>query len=132
MRNDRPFFTSLRDAPRKRLRSDRGETIRIVDEELGPARNVDVHMNILRAGSGPGPFHFHAEAENVYIVLDGAIEVRFADEIRRLGEGEALLIPPGVPHGTSNPGSDDARFIEIYAPAGLDFHVLEEIGEMEE
>ena len=42
-------------------------------------------------------------------------------------EGEdVLFIPPGVVHRTSNPGEEVARFIEIYAPAGKDFHVVGE------
>jgi len=71
METRRPFFTSLGTAPRRPLRNDRGESLRLVDEELGGARNVDIHVNYLAPDSGPGPNHYHEQAENAYIVLSG-------------------------------------------------------------
>jgi mannose-6-phosphate isomerase-like protein (cupin superfamily) len=121
-----PFFTSLGDAPRQALRADRGESLRLVDGEQGGARNVDVHVNYLAAGSGPGPRHYHQVAENIYIVLSGVIEVNIEGDISKLEADDVLLIPPGVVHSTSNPGPHTATFIEIYAPAGNDFHIVDE------
>lgn len=121
-----PFFTSLGDAPRRALRADRGESLRLVDEEQGGARNVDVHVNHLAAGSGPGPRHYHRVAENIYIVLSGVIEVDIEGDVSKLEADDVLFIPPGAVHSTSNPGPDTATFIEIYAPAGHDFYIVDE------
>ena len=121
-----PFLTSFESAPRRALRGDRGESLRLVDEGQGGARNVDVHVNHLAPGSGPGPRHYHREAENVYIVLSGVIEVDVEGAVATLEANDVLFIPPGVVHGTSNPGPDTAAFIEIYAPAGHDFHIVDE------
>ena len=121
-----PFLTSLGDAPRRALRADRGESLRLVDEEQGGAHNVDVHINYLAAGSGPGPRHYHRVAENVYIVLSGVIEVNVEGAVHTLEADDVLFIPPGAVHGTSNPGPHTAVFIEIYAPAGHDFHIVDE------
>jgi mannose-6-phosphate isomerase-like protein (cupin superfamily) len=98
----------------------------LVDEEHGGARNVDIHVNHLAAGSGPGPRHYHERAENVYVVLDGTIEVEIEGEVVTLAPDDVLFIPPGLIHATSNPGSEAATFIEIYAPAGRDFHIVDE------
>ncbi len=124
MQQREPYFTHLNEGPRKRLRGDRGESIRLVDQDLGPAQNVDVHLNTLEPGSGEGPLHYHERAENVYIVLAGEIEVRIGDSEYRLGPDDVLWIPPGLIHATSNPGSVPARFLEVYAPAGSDFHIV--------
>jgi mannose-6-phosphate isomerase-like protein (cupin superfamily) len=62
----------------------------------------------------------------VYIVLSGSIEVDIDEDTIALGADDVLFIPPGVVHATSNPGSDVAVFIEVYAPAGEDFHVVAE------
>lgn len=128
MEDRRVFATNLNAAPRRALRGDRGESIRLVDLENGPATNVDIHVNQLAPDSGPGPAHFHEQAENVYLVLDGCIDVLVGSELHRLEVDDVLLIPPGVVHQTSNPGDETARFIEVYAPAGDDFHIVGEPG----
>lgn len=120
------FETNLTTGPRRPLRLDRGETVRLVDEELGGARNIDIHLNYLHAGSGPGPRHYHERAENVYIVISGTIEVEVDGEIKTLEAEDVLFIAPKALHSTSNPGSDTAVFLEVYAPAGKDFHIVDE------
>lgn len=120
------FKTNMTTAPRRKLRRDRGETVRLVDEEYGNASNLDVHLNYLEPNSGPGPRHFHQRAENVYIVISGRIEVEVGGKITPLESEDVLLIPPGTVHNTSNPGSETAVFIEVYAPAGADFHIVED------
>lgn len=126
MEERRPFSANINQAPRQKLRGDRGESIRLVDQENGPASNVDLHVNYLAPGSGPGPAHFHEHAENVYVVLEGCLEVSVAGELHQLETDDVLFIPPGVVHQTSNPGEVTARFIEVYAPAGDDFHIVEQ------
>jgi mannose-6-phosphate isomerase-like protein (cupin superfamily) len=107
------------------LRYDRGSVEKIVDEELG-ARQVDLHVNRIRAGSPPGPYHFHTTSENVYLVLSGDVVVRIDGVDHRLAAGDAAFVPPGVPHSATNVGSADAELIEIYAPADVDFVEVDE------
>ena len=51
------------------------------------------------------------------VVIDGKTD--------RLQAGEVAFIPPGVPPAAGNGGTVPARFIEIYAPAGKDYHLYE-------
>lgn len=97
-----------------------------MDDENGGAEKVDIHVNHLKPDSGPGPRHYHEQAENVYIVLGGRLEVEIEGEVKSLQTNDVLFIPPGVIHSTSNPGPDTATFIEVYAPAGRDFHIVDE------
>lgn len=97
------------------LRYGRGFVDKIVGPETG-ASNVDLHVNRILAGSARGPYHLHPSAENVYLVLSGAIRVRIAGLDHDLGPGDAAFIPAGVPHSASNIGTVDAELIEIYAP----------------
>lgn len=114
----------IEDAPVKIMRWDRGKTLRLVDEADG-AKNVDVHINLINIDSGPGPTHYHAKAENIYIVLEGTVEAIVEGKTYRIGAGEVAFIPPGVHHAAGNGGDTVARVIEIYAPAGQDFHIVE-------
>lgn len=102
------------------LRYGRGRMIRLVDPAIG-AEQVDLHLNVILAGSAPGPYHMHTSAENVYHVIDGLVRIRIDGVDHDAGPGDTVFIPPGVPHSASNIGESDARLLEIYAPARVDF-----------
>jgi len=120
------FQLRLDEAPIKELRGERGISSSLIGPYVSGTTSIDLHRNILRPHSGPGPRHFHRQAENIYWVQEGSIEVRLDNRTVTLGPDEIILIPPGVVHGTSNPGESDAKFIEIYIPAGDDFHIVED------
>jgi mannose-6-phosphate isomerase-like protein (cupin superfamily) len=42
--------------------------------------------------------HFHRRSEEIYVVLEGDGELEIDGEIRRVGSGDAALIPPGAWH----------------------------------
>jgi quercetin dioxygenase-like cupin family protein len=44
------------------------------------------------------PFHLHRSEDEVFHVLDGEFRVRVQDQDHRLGAGDILLAPKGVPH----------------------------------
>ena len=102
------------------LRYGRGRMIRLVDAEIG-AELVDLHLNVILAGSAPGPYHLHPANENIYHVLDGRVRIRIDGIDHDAGPGDTVFIPPGVPHSATNIGDGDARLLEIYAPARVDF-----------
>ena len=102
------------------LRYGRGRMVRLVDADVG-AEKVDLHLNVILAGSAPGPYHLHTTAENVYHVLDGRVRIRIDGVDHDAGPGDTVFIPPGVPHSATNIGDGDARLLEIYAPAKVDF-----------
>jgi mannose-6-phosphate isomerase-like protein (cupin superfamily) len=115
---------NLADAPRRPMRFDRGTQIALIGEDTG-ARRVDVHINVLNVDSGPGPYHFHEHAENVYIVLEGELQVNVEGTQYVLRRDDVAFIPPGLKHSAGNAGTSPARVIEIYAPVGADFHFVE-------
>ncbi|MCG8505524.1 MAG: cupin domain-containing protein [Sphingomonadales bacterium] len=122
----KPFFIKIDDAPTGKLKFDRGWTRRLVNENTG-AKNVDVHINHINDDSGPGELHYHARTENVYIVLEGVLEVVVEGERHLLEPGWVGYIPPGAHHTAGSVGGRGVtKVIEIYAPAGHDFHVVEE------
>jgi mannose-6-phosphate isomerase-like protein (cupin superfamily) len=109
------------------LRYGRGQLIRLVDAEIG-ARSVDLHLNVITAGTAPGPYHLHSKAENVYHVLDGRVRIRIDGRDHDAEPGDTVFIPPGVPHSASNIGDGDARLLEIYAPIDVDFIEVDAVG----
>ena len=42
--------------------------------------------------------HYHARSEEIYLVVEGGGELEVDGEVRAVGAGDAILIPPGRPH----------------------------------
>jgi quercetin dioxygenase-like cupin family protein len=60
------------------------------------------------------PVHTHDE-EQVVVVLEGEIEFDVAGDVRTLGPGEAIHLPPHVPHGARTLDSSCSE-MDIFSP----------------
>jgi mannose-6-phosphate isomerase-like protein (cupin superfamily) len=69
--------------------------------------------------AGPRP-HIHHTHEELFYVLEGEFDFFVDGEIRRVGAGSFVNVPPGVMHDFRNPGTGPARWLGIASPAGLD------------
>lgn len=69
-------------------------------------------------GAAP-PLHVHTLEDEVWFVLNGAIELTAGDEVRVLGPGGFAYVPRGVAH-TFRIVSPEARWFGVGTPAGLD------------
>lgn len=116
-------LTSIAEAEQAVMRLGRGVTKHLVGPRNG-ARLVDMHINVLNQDSGMGPYHFHEHAENVYLVLEGVVHVVIDGSFHELKKDDVAFIPPGVPHAAGSSGHGQAVLLEIYAPAGRDFHIV--------
>ena len=121
----KPYFKKISEIPTRRMKLDRGELIPIADPERG-VKNADVHILLIKVGSDPGKLHYHERSENIYIVLEGTLEVVVEGERFMLGPDEVGFIPPGVKHAAGNGGDTMDKVIEIYSPPGPDFHIVDE------
>ena len=56
--------------------------------------------NELRLAKLQGDFawHSHAETDELFFVVKGAMGIEFRDGVRRLGEGEMIVVPRGTEH----------------------------------
>ncbi len=116
-------LTSISEAEQTVMRLGRGVTKHLVDGRIG-AEQVDMHINYLNHDSGMGPYHFHRNAENIYLVLEGAVQLMIDGVTHQLEKDDVAFIPPGVPHAAGSAGGKPAVMLEIYAPAGDDFHIV--------
>jgi quercetin dioxygenase-like cupin family protein len=76
---------------------------------------IDMHVP---PGGGPPP-HRH-DFEEMFSVLDGAIEVTFRGETMTLRAGETINVPANAPHGFRNLADAPSRLLCLCAPAGQD------------
>jgi mannose-6-phosphate isomerase-like protein (cupin superfamily) len=58
-------------------------------------------QSLAEASLGPGQAtrrHYHARSEEIYLIVEGAGELEIDGEVRSVGPGDAILIPPGAWH----------------------------------
>src|SRR5690349_6999680 len=66
----------------------------------GPEQGVacSASLSIIEPGAG-APTHFHNTADEVIIVLEGALEMWVGEDRQVVGAGHTVSLPAGVPHG---------------------------------
>ena len=90
------------------------------------AANFSAGMITLEPNGGQTPWH-NQEQEEVYLVLEGSVEMCLGEERKILTQGQAVYIPSKVFHQISNIGKSYAKFLYIYGPAGDVAHWRQEL-----
>jgi mannose-6-phosphate isomerase-like protein (cupin superfamily) len=78
------------------------------------AQMNDYHFKLVKV-EGEFIWHSHADTDEVFIVLDGQLTIRFRDGEVILRSGEMFVIPEGVEH---KPFADRECRIMLVEPAG--------------
>lgn len=60
--------------------------------------------------------HRHPQTEEIYYILEGRGEMELDGQRRLVQPGDAIAIPPGVPHQISNAGEITLKFLCCCAP----------------
>jgi len=60
--------------------------------------------------------HVHADQDKLYYVLEGSGEAMVGEETHKVGEGDLVLAPAGVPHGLRNTGLAPMTVLVVFAP----------------
>jgi mannose-6-phosphate isomerase-like protein (cupin superfamily) len=60
--------------------------------------------------------HYHQRTEEIYFITAGQGRMRIEHEIREVGPGDAIAIPPGAKHQLWNTGSEILRLLCCCAP----------------
>jgi mannose-6-phosphate isomerase-like protein (cupin superfamily) len=100
--------------------------VKVRDADTGGS--FSVHDNVIPAGS-PGPLpHLHRDHEETFYVLEGELTVRVGERTITAPVGSFVVIPRGVVHQPSNPGTEPTRVLLFFSPAGME-HFFEEAAE---
>ncbi len=60
--------------------------------------------------------HYHPQTEEIYYILAGTGRMQIDDEVRDVGPGDAIAIPPGAIHTITCTSSETLRFLCTCAP----------------
>jgi mannose-6-phosphate isomerase-like protein (cupin superfamily) len=100
-----PPFTTKDGSEIRELLAHRNSAIR--NQSLAEAR--------LAVGAPTAP-HFHPRAEEIYFLLEGRGRMQVEGDVREVGPGDAIAIPPGARHQIVNCGDGPLRFLCCCAP----------------
>lgn len=93
-----------------------GSTIRsILDLTNAPVEN----QSLAEATLSPGGYterHYHKVSEEIYFILSGNGTMEIEEELRKIGPGDAVLIPKGEWHQITADGAQDLRFLCCCSP----------------
>ena len=84
------------------------------------AGSYSVYDNTIPPGSpGPRP-HLHRRHEEAFYVLEGELTVRVGPRKIVAPAGSFVVVPRGVVHQPSNPGTEPTRVLLVFSPGGMD------------
>ena len=83
--------------------------------KIGRPELVVTEFRYAPGETGP-PRHIHRHHADAFYVLEGRLEFSVDDELRILGPGGFVLIPPLLIHTFRNPGPEPAHALNIHAP----------------
>ncbi len=100
--------------------------VKVRDEDTASAYSV--HDNTIPPGApGPRP-HIHRNHEEAFYVLEGELTVHVGSRKVTAPAGSFVVVPRGVVHQPSNPGTQLTRVLLTFSPSGMD-HFFEEAAE---
>jgi len=73
------------------------------------------HSNLTHGGP---PLHMHPHQEEWFCVMEGEVAFQVGEQRVRLGAGESVLGPRGVPHTFSSVSATPSRMLIAFSPAG--------------
>src|SRR5688500_2939129 len=68
---------------------------------------------------GYGP-HLHRGIEETFVVQEGRLRFLLDEEVRDLGPGERVCVPPGVRHGFANVSGAPVKLLVSFHPGGFE------------
>jgi quercetin dioxygenase-like cupin family protein len=87
------------------------------------AEQIAVNVRVLAPGAAhvppdvdPAAGHSHKTIEELYLVIQGEIEVKVADDVHTLGVRDAILLAPETPRAVRNTSDAEAAFVMVSKP----------------
>jgi quercetin dioxygenase-like cupin family protein len=97
-----------------------------VSRKVFSGEGATLAWTTLEPGHEPRP-HAHHYEQIVYIV-SGRVRFTVGDDVRELGPGDVLLVPPGVEHFAETIGDQPVVDLSIFTPRRDEYAAEESIG----
>ncbi len=86
------------------------------DDHWNPRILAQLNGQDVRVAKVEGTFdwHHHDHEDEMFLVIDGVLELRFKDRVEILKAGEMMVVPRGIEH---QPHADDECAILLFEPS---------------
>ena len=84
-----------------------GKYLNILDEKYTKVKQI-----VIKPGESPS-YQYHHKRSEIWVIVQGTVEVRLNDEIKTYEVGDVVTVPVGAKHQPKNIGEEDLVFIEI-------------------
>jgi quercetin dioxygenase-like cupin family protein len=101
---------------------------RLSADPLPPGLDVGASARIVYIAPGPRTPHVHPLSAEVVYVAAGTGTAWEDDVATRVGEGDLVVIPPGVPHATVASGTSDLVLVCFFPHPDLAANIQELTG----
>jgi mannose-6-phosphate isomerase-like protein (cupin superfamily) len=91
--------------------------VKVRDADTAGAYSI--HDNIIPPGSPEPRPHLHRDHEEAFYVLEGELHVRVGPRTITAPAGSFVVVPRGVVHQPSNPGTEPTRVLLVFSPSGM-------------
>lgn len=96
-----------------------GDEYRILLDGQGSGGTMTLIDATVPPGGGP-PVHSHADADELFVVLHGALEISADDTVQTVKAGGRVFVRRNVPHAFFNRTDQPAQMLIFYTPAGVE------------
>ena len=93
-----------------------------IGDRIG-ARKLGYNLTVVAPGAAQCPFHSHHGEEEMFLVLDGAGELRFGDRRYPIRRHDVIACPTGgaeVAHQIINTGTEPLRYLALSTVAEIE------------
>ncbi|MBQ72856.1 MAG: hypothetical protein CMJ67_08110 [Planctomycetaceae bacterium] len=78
---------------------------------------LELFDRVAPAGETLADMHLHLDTTETFRVLEGTVELSLGTEIRELGPGGLVIVPPGLPHAMRNRTDQRVVMQIMFTPA---------------
>ena len=114
-----PLIIRVDRAATVRMTGDRGESVRLIDEDSDFDR-LNLRLNRLES-DGPGRHHHHPKSDLLCYVVSGRLELTTPHRTEILESGDAAFIPAGMEHAIRKVSDQTLSLLEVYVPGSPEF-----------
>lgn len=101
---------------------------RLSANPLPPGLDVGASARVVRIAPGPRTPHVHPRSAEVVYVAGGSGTAWEDDVPTRIGVGDVVVVPPGVPHATVASGTSDLVLVCFFPHPDLAANIEELAG----
>ncbi|MFF0157316.1 cupin domain-containing protein [Streptomyces sp. NPDC005263] len=123
-----PFAPVLTRAAEAETTSDPSSVMTLLADSDHTGGRLTSYRSTFAEGAVGAPAHLHTQASELFLVIDGSLQVLVGEEITVLDAGDFLVVPPHTPHAFAAAPGRTADVLFVFTPGAGRFDYLRLLG----